>query len=84
VTLKRSRSSLSGTVSSPAAACRTRVAVRIEQKQKDGAWKAVKRLRTTRTGGFKTRLSKPAIYRAVLTARPGCGGATAVWADRNR
>jgi hypothetical protein len=84
VTLKRSGSSLSGTVSSRAAACRTRVAVRIEQKQKDGAWKAVKWLKTTKTGGFKTRLSKPAIYRAVLTARPRCGGATAVWADRNR
>jgi hypothetical protein len=76
VTLKRSGSSLSGTVSSRAAACRTRVAVHIEQKQKGGRWKVVERLKTTSTGGFETRLSKPAIYRAVLTVRPGCGGAT--------
>jgi hypothetical protein len=76
IALKRAGRRLSGTVRSKAAACTTKVALRL-QIRSPGAkrWRTFKRLRTTRRGSFRLRITRAASYRAVTPLSPGCAAA---------
>jgi hypothetical protein len=74
LTLRRSGLALSGRVTSRSLVCRARVPLRIEVTPKGKRPETLKRMKTTKAGGFRVRFRKSGVYRVVVPVAPGCAG----------